>query len=455
MALYTAVVRRASALAGASHASSALKSTAIATLLCSLTGVSVPSLAKEYSAQTVLRASGEYDDNVRLSDDKVSIAGLIVSPELNVGVRTEKLDVRLNTALDFARFDKDEYNSDDQDFVLTSLYDLEYNTFSAFAQLRRDSTRTSEFPDTDDTGALIDPGSGQVGVRATRRETQSFNLAWEHRLTEKQSVELSTSYSKVDHRSDNLNDYDFTNIGAVYKFVLSDRTQLFAHVGVSRFDSDTDRFVLFGFGEIPIDNRLYSANIQSDTYTVTVGLNRVLTEKLSFSIDAGASYVESGIDSSEADVFSAQSGFSILAGLQDDEDTVFKLNSMLEYSGERTTLSLTFNSGTAPSANGYLLFSNRLFSTANYRLSERSDIFARLDLVDDEALGGVVGTRGSSDRTYGAARAGVSHRLTEAWFVEASYRFRAQERDSLEDSAKSNAVFLDVVYKPNSKTWSR
>lgn len=70
-------------------------------------------MAKEYSVETVLRASGEHDDNVRLAEDKISIAGVVVSPQVNLRLRTERLDVALHTKLDFARFNKSEYNSDD------------------------------------------------------------------------------------------------------------------------------------------------------------------------------------------------------------------------------------------------------------------------------------------------------------------------------------------------------
>lgn len=437
-------------------------------LCCFLVGLSIQSAAKEYSVETILRAGGEYDDNVRLGEEEIDIAGVVVSPELNFGVRTERLEVALNTALDFAHFDRSKYNSDDQDIALTSVYAFEYNVFKASAQLKRDSTRTSEVLDT-----------GNIGGQAERRESESFALAWQHLFTEKQSLELSASYAKVDNEAVRLSDYDYSGVNAAYTFVLSDRTRFIAQLVANRFESDTFRLVQFGQSEngaVCIPNSSFvvgesivvidelcppfvAAEIRQDTYGMNVGVERVVTEKLLFSIAVGANYVESSYDSQGADDFSGRSGLDLLTGLEDEDDTTFFLSSSLDYTGERTTLNLSFSSNTNPSSNGYLLLSNQLLLNLNYRLSERSNVFARLDFIDSGALGDVVDSLGqpvnSNDRTYGAASAGASYRLTEAWYIEASYRFRAQDREFLDDIAKSNALFFKIAYKPHKNTWSR
>ncbi|MGI9285656.1 MAG: hypothetical protein ACR2P1_09725 [Pseudomonadales bacterium] len=416
--------------------------------------------------ETVLRAGGEYDDNVRLDEDDIDIAGVVVSPKLNFGVRTERFDLALNTALDFARFNKSEYNSDDQDIALASSYAFEYNVFKAAAQIKRDSTRTSEFLDT-----------GEIGETAARREAQNLTLAWQHLFTEKQSLELSASYANVEYEStnSNLNDYDYAGINAAYAIALSDRTRLITQVVANRFGSDTFGDVLFGQRAtgavcqpgsfVVIGTTIHrcpsfvSAEIEQDTYGMNVGVERILSEKLLFSIAVGANYVESSFDSREADIFSEQSRLDLLAGLEDEDDTSFFLSSTLRYSGERTTLSLNLSSNTKPSANGYLLLSNQLLFNVDYQLSERSKVFARLDLIDSRSVGDAVDSSGrslsSNDRTYGAARVGASYRLTEAWYLEASYRYRAQDREFFDEIAKSNAAYLKIVYKPHKKTWSR
>lgn len=414
--------------------------------------------------ETVLRAGGEYDDNVQLAEQETEIIGLVISPELNFGLRTERLDLALNTALDFARFSKNDYNSDDQDIALTSAYAFEYNVFKATAQLKRDSTRTSEFLDT-----------GDVGVQADRREAKNFTLAWQHLFTEKQSVELSASFSNVDNQSVRLSDYDYALLNAAYTLVLSDRTRLITQLVANRFESDTFGEVLFGLrtngavcppgslivveGGFDVCPPAVAVEIQQDTYGMNIGVERVLTEKLLFSIAVGANYVESSFDSRQADIFSQRSGLDLLAGLEDEDDTSFFLSSTLRYSGERATLDLSLSSNTNPSSNGYLLLSNKLLFNVDYRLSERSNLFAKLDFIDSESLGDATNASGqplnSNDRTYGAASVGASYRLTEAWYVEASYRYRAQDREFFDDIAKSNAAFLKIVYKPHKNTWSR
>ncbi len=418
---------------------------------------------------TILRAGGEYDDNVRLAEDEIDIAGIVVSPEINFGVRTERLDIALNTALDFARFDRSKFNSDDQDIALTSAYAFEYNVFKAAAQLKRDSTRTSE---------LL--GSGEIGGQATRREAENLTLAWEHLLTEKQSLELSANYASVNYaKADNtlalLNDYDYAGLTLAYSIALSDRTRLITQIVANRFESDTFRAVQFGQresgavcnidllavinGQLVLCPGFVSSEIESDTYGMNAGIERVLTEKLLFSIAVGANYVASSFDSRPADNFSDQSELDLLTGLEDEDDTSFFLSSTLRYTGERITLNLKLNSNTNPSSNGYLLLSNQLFFDVDYRLSERSNVFAKLDFVDSGSLGDAVDATGrslgSNDRTYGAASVGASYRLTEAWYVEASYRYRAQDRASFDGISKSSAVFLKVAYKPHINTWSR
>ncbi len=434
-------------------------------LCCCLIGFSIQSAAKEYSVATVLRAGGEYDDNVRLEADEISIAGVVVSPEVNFGVRTERLDIALNTVFDFARFDKSEYNSDDQDIALTSSYAFEYNVFKASAQLKRDSTRTSEFLDT-----------GEVGAKAIGREAQNLSLGWEHFFTEKQSLELSANYANVEYASTNLNlnDYDYSGITAAYAIALSGRTRLITQVLANRFESDRFGVALFGLRETgvvcPPGSLIFinggieqcpstvAAEIQQDRYGINIGVERILTEKLSFSIAVGANYVESSFASREADSFSQRSELDLLAGLEDEDDTSFFFSSTLGYTGERTKLDLNLSSGTNPSANGYLVLSNQLLLNVDYRLSERHNLFARLDFVDSETLGDAVesgGSLNSNDRTYGAASVGASYRLTEAWYIEASYRYRAQDREFINDVAKSNAAFLNIAYKPHRNTWSR
>lgn len=419
--------------------------------------------------ETILRAGGEYDDNVRLAEDEIDIAGIVVSPEINFGVRTERLDIALNTALDFARFDRSKFNSDDQDIALTSAYAFEYNVFKAVVQLKRDSTRTSE---------LLD--SGEIGGQATRREAENLTLAWEHLLTEKQSLELSANYSsinyaKVDSASVLLSDYDYTGLNLAYSIALSDRTRFITQIAANRFESDTFRVVQFGQresgtvcnidllavinGQLVLCPGFVSSEIESDTYGMNAGVEHVLTEKLLFSIAVGANYVASSFDSRPADNFSDQSELDLLTGLEDEDDTSFFLSSTFGYTGEQITLNLKLNSSTNPSSNGYLLLSNQLFFDVDYRLSERSNVFAKLNFVDSGSLGDAADATGrsleSNDRTYGSASAGASYRLTEAWYVEASYRYRVQDRVFFDDIAKSNAVFLKVAYKPHKNTWSR
>ncbi len=458
----------------------------IVRLLCFfLACFSIDSYAKEYSVETILRAGGEYDDNVRLAEDEISIVGLVVSPELNLGLRTERLDVALSTALDFARFDKSEYDSDDQDIALTSSYAFEYNVFKAAAQLKRDSTRTSEFSSPDDTGNVLDPGTGELSLRATRHEAQNYSLAWQHLLTEKQSVEFSATYSKADYQEDakaddqeaRFSDYDYAGFNASYSVALTDRTRLFTQLAVSRFDSNTFSGVLFDGREIgtfcvpgrlievggdPTDEvcpSFVAADIQQDTFGMHVGVERVLTEKLLFSVAVGANYVETSFDSRQADDLSESNELDLIVGLEDQDDTAFFFDSTLRYEAERTTLSLNMRSNTDPSANGYLLLNNQLSFITNYRLTERSNVFANLILIDSGALGDAVDASGrslnSNDRTYGAASVGASYRLTEAWYVEASYRFRAQDSEFTDDIAKSNALLLKIAYKPHKSTWSR
>ncbi len=423
-----------------------------------ITGLSGHSGAKEYSAQTVLRAGGEYDDNVQLTEEEIAVIGVVVSPEFNFGVRTERLDLSLDTALDFARFDKSGFNSDDQDVRLISAYAFEYDVFNASAQLKRDSTRTSETLDT-----------GVVGLQADRREAENLTLAWQHLFTEKHSVQLSASYSDVENQSVRLSDYDYSGLNALYTFVVSDRIRLTTQLSATRFKSDTFGPTRFGVRELgincvpepdlPFDPNcplFVPTEIRQDSYGLNFGMERDFTKTVLFSIAVGANYVESDFDSQQADIFSQQSGFDLVTGLESEDDIALFLSTSLRYKGERTTLNLSLSSNTNPSSYGYLSLSNQISFNGGYRLTERSDLFARFVLIDSESLGDVVNASlQSNDRTYGSVSVGFSYMFTEKWFVEASYRYRAQNREVFEDIAKSNTAFLDVVYKPQKNTWSR
>ncbi len=421
-------------------------------LLClTLVCFSVQSVAKEYSVETALRGSGEYDDNVRLDEEEISIAGIVISPELNAGLRTERLDLALKTVLDFARFDKSEYDSDDQDVALTSSYAFEYNVFNAAAQLKRNSTRTSEASDT-----------GVFGV-ASRREDENLSLGWRHFFTDKHSLEMSATYADVEYASNNpnLNDYEYGGVAAAYSIDISDRTVFISQLEVSRFESNTLRPVLFGRFGIPVGAAVFPAEIQSDTYGLNVGIKRIVTETLMYSVAVGANYVETSFDSPAVSSAAAATpgGLDVVKGLKDEDDTSFFLSATFGYEGERATLSANVSSSTSPSANGYLLLANQLTFNFDYRLSERGTAFIKLDLIDSQSLGDAVNALdqsvSSNDRTYGAARVGGSYRLAESWYISASYRYRAQDREVFDDIAKSNALLLQIAYKPRKNIWSR
>lgn len=410
-------------------------------------GISGQAFAKEYSAETVLRVGGEVDDNVQLNEEEESIVGVVVSPELNLGLRTERLDIALDTILDFAQFDKEEFNSDDQNIVLSSGYAFEHDVFRASAQLKRDSTRTSE---PEDTG-LID------GV--SRREASSASLSWQHLFNEKQSIEIGGIYSQVDSESLRLNDYEYSTVNAAHIYKISARSQLTTQLTAARFEADVDTLALFevtNLGEIP--SAVSTENTQ-DSYKLDMEIGRQFTEQFDFSVAIGASHIKQSFDSREAEAIAQADNVRLLAGLEDNDDNAFFLRSSLRYKGERSEVSLNVSSDTTPSSSGYLILSNQLVVNLNYRLSKLSDVFSRIHFIDNSALDdssdSLNQSQTSQDRTFGSIVIGTRFQFTEAWFFEASYRYRGQDQEFFDDIATSNAAFLQVIYQPQKNIWSR
>jgi predicted porin len=426
--------------------------------LCALTLAVITAnsaLAAQYSAETRIKIGGEWDDNVQLNsndDQEIKVSGYNVTPKLNLGMRTERLKAGLDTELRFSRFDSEEpdglnqetnFDSDDQLVKVYSNYKLLKGELRANARLDRNSTRTSELEDT-----------GVIGLNADRREAMNVALGWTHEFTPRLSTSLDASYEKTEYEVERLNDFDYYGVSNTWTYSLKPTFGVFTRLFANRYEAeDLSRVVgtVFGFG-LPIDN----AEVEADSYGLMLGFNSAASETLKYSIALGGGRSETQFDSpslSSPLIPPAEAA----AFRETRSENNFFADASLTKQGTRWSTTISAYSRLNPTADGYLLQTNRASLSGNYRLSPLATLVGSYTYLDSSADD----ERIQNDREYHAAQVGYRHKLTERWYVQLDYRFRTQEREvrnaapDADIKADSNAVIFSVEYTPAIKTWSR
>jgi predicted porin len=367
-------------------------------------------------------------------------------------MRTERLKAGLDTELRFSRFDSEEpdglnqetnFDSDDQLVKVYSNYKLLKGELRANARLDRNSTRTSELEDT-----------GVIGLNADRREAMNVALGWTHEFTPRLSTSLDASYEKTEYEVERLNDFDYYGVSNTWTYSLKPTFGVFTRLFANRYEAeDLSRVVgtVFGFG-LPIDN----AEVEADSYGLMLGFNSAASETLKYSIALGGGRSETQFDSpslSSPLIPPAEAA----AFRETRSENNFFADASLTKQGTRWSTTISAYSRLNPTADGYLLQTNRASLSGNYRLSPLATLVGSYTYLDSRADD----ERIQNDREYHAAQVGYRHKLTERWYVQLDYRFRTQEREvrnaapDADIKADSNAVIFSVEYTPAIKTWSR
>lgn len=368
--------------------------------------------ATEYSFDYSVEGGYEYNDNVNLRDeDEIDIHGGTITAPATFTARSERLESSLTGEVTSAKFDDDDFDSNDQDLQGQTTYQLERGEVEGHAGYKRDSTRTSEFLDT-----------GIIGVRATRVETATAGGSGEYMFTEKHGLLGGIDYSDVVYDSPLYRDYDNISGFAGWRYQWSERTNLRLQGNASKFENDAD------------------IRVETENLGVQAGFETEYSEALTALLLVGWVNADTNY-----------SGDSSGPVPEDEDSDVFQMNGRLNYRQPRYDLSVNARSGTRPSGRGNAIENHQLDLNYGYRVTERSRFGLSLVGGTEKALNNNI----DNDRDFARARLRLDYRLTQAWYVAGTYTFSYQDRETFDGDAKSNQFNLSLIFNPDRIAWSR
>ena len=189
--------------------------------------------AAEWSAEPSIAVKGEYNSNLTLSHILGEVWGGWISPAVRFAGSTERLEVSGKAAADFITYTGDQSRSlTNLYFPLTARYTMERDALALDGGFTRDNTLMTELRQ---TGAVLS---------FTQRNYLSVSPSWTHTVTE--NLSLQAGYQFVNTTYENgiplgLFDYDVNggNLGASYKVTERDNVQLTgSYTKVNIFDKE-------------------------------------------------------------------------------------------------------------------------------------------------------------------------------------------------------------------------
>lgn len=390
-------------------------------IISTLQGLAIaPILANEYSFGYGVTAGYESNDNIALEpEQETSIVGGSVSIPVTLGIRSERLEATLSNEFVSSRFDDEGYDSDDNYLGSRVVYLFEKSKLEGYANYALESTRTSEFLDT-----------GVVGNNSTGVDTLAVGGEASHSFTEINGIIGGIDYSDVDYESELYQDFTFIS----------------GSLGWTHRRSERMRLRLQGYGNRYEDVGDTEVATKTDGAGLQLGFDYKVTGRIDAQLLTGWVWVETSYDAGPPQ--SAEPP-------EDNRDNAPMLTGSLDYSGERYQLTANVQSSPAPSGDGSLQYRQEISLGYSYDLNEAASLAIGLLAGQSEA----VDNRINDNRDYAQASVGLEHRFSTSWSVAASYVYSFQNQDRSEDqasgNASSNAVYVNLVYKPTKIVWSR
>lgn len=417
-------------------------------------------MAAEYSAEPRVRITQEHDSNIRMTErDRLSAMGTAAEAALLLKRRTEVSSQELDLRLRSTHYNRSEFSSEDQ-YVRGAMRRVwERSSLSVLFNIDRDTTRDSE---------IIDTG---VILGSDRRERYYIEPAWSYTLTERQLISFSGAAEATRYGNKRYVGYDYGHATLGWTWVSSERLSWFVQGTYSHYESKESRDLHFRSPYIPPllfpFDFTQSYSTESKTHGAQVGGEYQWSEQLSLTVLAGRSRSRNHYDINDPQqVCPGFEGIGMpadymgligLCGMRSSAGNTSLWNATLQWNGQRHQFLGSVLSQTQPSADGYLLESERVNVGWQYELTEKARLLVDGTWGRNKALENSPLQLGAnrSDRDFMDARVRYQHRLTEQWFIEADYRYRYSDRKVTRGSAESSMIMVGVRFAPQGWRWSR
>ncbi len=358
-----------------------------------------------------------YDDNAALTIQPHDFsAGSELLGALRLSRETAAMELqglaRLNILLDAGG---DVYrDKDNQLLSLSFTRKGELSRWSLSGSWRRDSIvrSVSIIDDIDEDAAAQEPDDDvDAGLVQTsiRRNRFVFKPSWSHQFSPRSEVAVRYGFDNVafeDTKNTSLFDYQNHSLSGRHFYRITERDQFTTTLGMKQY-------------------RAASVNRDYDSYNFLVGLKHNYSESASGHFEVGwqkTSYTS-----------------SIDAG-----DTA---NYLFRVYGEKKTgltkFSVRFGRSMFASGAGEVVNSDDLVFKMTRELSEKMRFSFHVKGFQNKSI-----RRDSpwANRRYVLISPTLIWKITRRWSVDASYRYRRQNRDIDSRSAESNAIYLSMRY---------
>lgn len=397
--------------------------------------------AADYAAGFSIGGGVSHNDNIRLvQEDEIAATKYVLSPTLLLSAATETSEIKFDSTFDFNRYDRDEFDSDDQRASLRLSRQFEKSSLALNAAYINNTTLTSE---------LIT--SGRIGVNAERATQYQLAPQWTYNVNETNMVQVQANYSSQDYESDTYTGYENTGAQIDWFHNLTERMSWITSVTYSDYQSD----------DVPVFSGLQSYSVRTKSKGANLGLSYEWSEQTSIEARLGRAKIKTQypIDDPRnlcSDPLAVQLG-ALCTPLPDSDAYSSTANVTWRWKNERHQISLNGTKQTQPTSNGYAVDSIQIGSNWSYSLTERDQLSAALTLVRNRAIDNKNSLRNASnaDRDYGTATLAYQRQLSEEWSVRASYQYSSQKYTEVDYEADSNVWALSVNYRPQQWHWAR
>lgn len=395
---------------------------AAAAAVMSMLWASSSAMAAEWLVEPLLNLGLRYDDNIGLdSDNGEEVRAITVGAGAQFSRNTEVWRTQARAL--FSYVDYDNLRDRDQQLLeLSSRYRAQRHVLGLTASLRRDTTFTVRddeaiegvdvIIDPDVTDGIEGPDLPDVGVADVqiRRDRIILRPSWEYDLTRRTAIGLGYRLYDVSYDDEpgaDLVDHTTHAVEGRFIYRLAPNETISAVVEVARFEAD-------------------ERDAQTDNVSLLATYDRAFSPVLRTSFSLGvrdSSVEEPGVDESST-------GVILRVGLTREL--------------EAGRISLRAGRDVRPSGVGEVVETDRVEADFARDLTPRltfvmSGTAFKLRSVRDD--GG-----GRADRDYFRIQPGLRYALTRTMDIEASYRYRWQDREADPGSAESNSIMLRLRY---------
>lgn len=387
---------------------------------------------------TSVAAIYEYNDNIRLNaENELSDSIYTVSPKIELVREAERLTLRVDGTAEF--YDYQEYDQFDD-------IDQWYNAAMDYRPTERWQIGLDGHASVD---SQPDRDISETGLVLSNVQRKRLNAAASTRyaLSEIISGGLSVAFNRENFDDPQTSDRKDYHAALSLTRNLEEwlvRTSGSVRMAYSRYEFERSFTRIRNQGAVTVNDSVDQTN-SVDVYALTVGTQSALTERFTFTVDAGGRYSHSQSDSTSLLTFDPP--LPPLASRQEESaDSWGFVGSMgLDYRGERSRLSLLLSQDLQP-VSGENSTANRttVRLSGSVRLLEKLNARLAAQWYRNASDQNDAGQEKIDTRTWNV-RGGLQWVLNDAFSLEGEYAYTVYEDRDAGSTAYRNKVLVQLT----------